>query len=615
MAPMSDDDNQDVAMAQCGACDSIIPLDSQVCQDCGVRIGGISKEVLGECGACGVLLPVDSISCNKCGVFFVDINDKAEITSDNDETDLSNPVEITDSDEITIESDHIDEVEDDVTETEIETHVEYEIDDVIETEVAVEEIQEDTEDHVEEEESTDGQETADVSTEKVELSEDEEDVVEEEQYIETTSEDIEEGSVEEGNEISPEDEEEVSIEESLEEEQDQDSTEDDVDESQIETEEQDGVDEAVVKIAFENLALAIAEQNMTAAEAFMQIDTSDDNKIDAPELQKGIQNIAGEKLTPKEITAILDYLDADSNRRIDSSEFFTKIEELRIGISQGKLPKVKQFPSPTQKFLMGKKANDIFYPIMYFLMAAFVGLWVVNGMGLLVDGTGGNVVYEGHTDANGDELESGFWDICNEDIDNIPEECSGTVRLNEVYPCDPKLDSNDCANSLTPFSGENGASSMPAGFYTDGYIFIGLGVVGLLLTFYLHKMYAPKLRKIAKGDNASQEEEDSEIEDDDSEDADEQNDEAEEQSELEDDELEEDSDEDEEYDDEDYDDEDYEDDDEIDVGSWIGLEIDGEEYFGEILEFNDDKGTVTIETEEGEEITGDQDDMFLEDDE
>ena len=612
---MSDDDNQDVAMAQCGACDSIIPLDSEVCQDCGVRIGGISEEVLGECGSCGVLLPVDSISCDKCGVFFVDINDKAEITSDNDETDLSDPVEITDSDEIIIESNHIDEVEDDVTETEIETHVEYEIDDVIETDVAVEETQEDTEDHVEEEESTDGQEIADVSTEKVELSEDEEDVVEEEEYIETTSEDIEEGSVEEGNESSPEDEEEVSIEESLEEDLDQDSTEDDVDESQIEIEEQDGVDEAVVKIAFENLALAIAEQNMTAAEAFMQIDTSDDNKIDAPELQKGIQNIAGEKLTPKEITAILDYLDADSNRRIDSTEFFTKIDELRIGISQGKLPKVKQFPSPTQKFLMGKKANDIFYPIMYFLMAAFVGLWVVNGMGLLVDGTGGNVVYEGHTDANGDELESGFWDICKEDIDNIPEGCSGTVRLNEVYPCDPKLDSNDCANSLTPFSGENGASSMPAGFYTDGYIFIGLGVAGLLLTFYLHKMYAPKLRKIAKGDNDSPEEEDSEIEDDDSEDADEQNDEAEEQSELEDDELEEDSDEDEEYDDEDYDDEDYEDNDEIDVGSWIGLEIDGEEYFGEILEFNDDKGTVTIETEEGEEITGDQDDMFLEDDE
>ena len=51
----------------------------------------------------------------------------------------------------------------------------------------------------------------------------------------------------------------------------------------------------------------------------------------------------------------------------------------------------------------------------------------------------------------------------------------------------------------------------------------------------------------------------------------------------------------------------------IDVGDWIGLEVDGQEFFGEILEFDDDEGTVTIETEDGEEITGDQEDMFLDD--
>ena len=39
----------------------------------------------------------------------------------------------------------------------------------------------------------------------------------------------------------------------------------------------------------------------------------------------------------------------------------------------------------------------------------------------------------------------------------------------------------------------------------------------------------------------------------------------------------------------------------------------GDEFFGEIIEFDDDDGTVTIETEDGEELTGDQDDMFLED--
>ena len=62
------------------------------------------------------------------------------------------------------------------------------------------------------------------------------------------------------------------------------------------------------------------------------------------------------------------------------------------------------------------------------------------------------------------------------------------------------------------------------------------------------------------------------------------------------------------------DDDDYDDDD-IDVGDYIGLDIVGEEFFGEIIEFDDDEGTVTIETDDGEEVTGDQDDMFLEDDE
>ena len=56
----------------------------------------------------------------------------------------------------------------------------------------------------------------------------------------------------------------------------------------------------------------------------------------------------------------------------------------------------------------------------------------------------------------------------------------------------------------------------------------------------------------------------------------------------------------EEDDDEEDEDDEYDDDD-IDVGDWVGLEIDGEEFFGEIVEFDDDEGTVTIETEDGEE--------------
>ena len=58
---------------------------------------------------------------------------------------------------------------------------------------------------------------------------------------------------------------------------------------------------------------------------------------------------------------------------------------------------------------------------------------------------------------------------------------------------DPALDANKCENSLTPFSGENGASSMPAGFYSDGIFMIILGVIGLC-----NCIFASSLRQITQ---------------------------------------------------------------------------------------------------------------------
>ena len=49
---MSEDENQDIPMAECGACGSIIPLDSDSCPNCGAIFTGVSDEELGECGAC-----------------------------------------------------------------------------------------------------------------------------------------------------------------------------------------------------------------------------------------------------------------------------------------------------------------------------------------------------------------------------------------------------------------------------------------------------------------------------------------------------------------------------------------------------------------------------------
>ena len=613
------EENLDTPMAQCGACDSIVPLDSESCPNCGIRFGGVTDEQLGECGACSAIIPADSESCPDCGVSFVAVEEAtseapveatpaAPITDNlEDLNDIILPE--TGSEDEAAEEAHPAAEEEDVEPAVEETSFEEETEsDIVEEETPTDDVEIDSViDEVEEavSEVVEEESAADIVEESVAQEETESDVVEEESTtgevdIESLIDDVEEALADEMAEASEASEEE-----------------------DPEEPEEDAIDDGAVAMAFDNLALAIADSGMTAAEAFGEIDTSEDQMIDAPELQKGIEKIAGEKLSPKHVTAILNYLDKDGNRRVDPAELIKALEDLRIGIQPGKMPKVKTFPSPTQKFLMGKKANDIVYPIAYFLMVTFIGLWVVNGVGLLVDGTGGTIVYEGGVDQFGDDIEVTNWNLCTSDaLDELPDPCFGTVEVGQTYPCDPAVDENKCANSLTPFSGENGASSMPAGFYGDGVAMIVLGVIGLAVTAYLHLIYAPSLRDKVREKSGKSDSEDSE-DDDDGEESEEEDlaEEEEDESALEapkDLEIDDDSDDDDEHEDdddedesEDDDDEDYDDD--IDVGDWIGLEVDGEEFFGEIVEFDDDEGTVTIETEDGEEITGDQDDMFLED--
>ena len=116
---------------------------------------------------------------------------------------------------------------------------------------------------------------------------------------------------------------------------------------------------------------------------------------------------------------------------------------------------------------------------------------------MLVDGSGGTVVYDGGTDQWGGEITQANWNLCQSDaFDEMIDPCKGTVSVGETYPCDPALDPNKCQNSLTPFSGTNGASSMPAGFYGDGIFMIILGL--LVSRRLIFTVYAPSLRDRAK---------------------------------------------------------------------------------------------------------------------
>ena len=612
--------DEEIPMAQCGACNSIIPLDSESCPNCGVRFGEVSEQEMGECGACQAIIPADSTSCPSCGAVFVEteqISSAEETMAEDPVIEESVPIieepepdEIVDEQvqEIEMDSSDLDEVETSTVDTTVE-----EVDDSPIDEEVTEEIAEVQDDEVEEPTSQ-VEEKPEEDIEIVSAPELDSEPTDESQEDETipaesaNEEDVMEDADSEGDNIDSmmddlvDDLEETEVEESEE-----------VDEEpEVEKEPETVIEDSEVVMAFENLALAIAAKGMTAAEAFGEMDTSEDNVIDAPELQKGIEKIAGEKLIPKHVTAILNYLDSDGDRRVNPNELVKALEDLRIGIQPGKMPKVKSFPSPIQKLLMGKKANDILYPISYFLMVTFIGIWVVNGMGLIVDGSGGTVVYEGGTDQWGGEITEANWNLCQSDaFDEMIDPCQGTVSVGETYPCDPALDPNKCQNSLTPFSGENGASSMPAGFYGDGIFMIILGIIGVAATAYLHLIYAPSLRERAKKGSSKEdedEEEEDEVEDEDSDDEDDFEEE-ESESALEapvDLEVADDSDDEDDSDEEEYDDD-------IDIGDWIGLEVDGDEFFGEIIEFDDDEGTVTIETEDGDEITGDQEDMFLDD--
>ena len=258
----------------------------------------------------------------------------------------------------------------------------------------------------------------------------------------------------------------------------------------------------------------------------------------------------------------------------------------------------KEFPTPMQAAMMSKKWNDVWWPLIHAAFFAFILIWVVNGLGLIVDGSGGPVALEtSYGVGSGDFLEG------------------------DIYPCDADIQVDNCDNSLTPFSGES--SSMPKGFYADGIFFILLGAMGMVGSMFTHLVLAKGWRARAKAmkEVESDSEDAKEAADDEDEgDSDlkivpslsneEDNDDSGSDEDISEEENSEDEEEGEDFADEE-DGDDSEDD--IDIGSHIGLTIDEEEYFGVIIEFDDEDELVTIKEDgSGDELTGYQDDMFLE---
>ena len=239
---------------------------------------------------------------------------------------------------------------------------------------------------------------------------------------------------------------------------------------------------------------------------------------------------------------------------------------------------------------MSKQWHDVFWPLIHTGLAILIVAALANGLFPFVDGEGGTVELE--TDAGDGWMNA----------DGI------VIDEGQAYPCDSTVQVGECKNSLTPLAGD--ASSMPGGFYLDGIILMIFSTIGLIGSLYTHLVLAPSWRARVKAmkdvseDKADVQES---LEDDETE---------EESEELEDDvETEDDDTEDDETEDESSEEESDSEDEELDIGSYVGVDIDGEEYYGTIVEFDDDEDTVTIEEEEsGDEITAYQDEMFVPED-
>lgn len=377
---MSDAEEKDIPMAECGSCRAIIALDSKECPECGISFSGVSEEALGECGACNSLVPLDSKSCPECGVYFVadDVLDVLREWFTNTGIDAKVLFAKFDSDsDGSIDSEELKEGLlklnlADLPPSQIDrliSEVDGDNDGVISLEELVAAINGD--------ELPDESPPADSPKEysenvvervmkKFEITDKDAFLLYAKEFDENENDYLTEAELKKAAEsfTTIEDEEvtdeEVSVESNdsatvVEDapsgESDEDVTEDDATESGDEDGSEEVTEETTDEVAEDNETIvdnqddeiesspeeylsiflqAAEEQNLTIRTIFESMDINDDGVIDGPELQSGINEIAGEYLSPGEIMSIISLVDKDSDGRVNALELVEIIESMDI---------------------------------------------------------------------------------------------------------------------------------------------------------------------------------------------------------------------------------------------------------------------------------------------
>ena len=368
---MSEAEEKDIPMAECGSCRAIIPLDSKECPECGINFSGVSEEALGECGACNALVPLDSKSCPECGVYFVadevldvlrewfnntGIDAKvlfakfdsdsdgsidseelkegllklnladlppsqidrliSEVDDDNDGViSLEELVAAINGDELTDESSATDSAKE-YSENVVERVMKkFEITDKDAFLLYAKEFDENDNDYLTEAELKKAAESftivedEEVTDEEVLVESDDSGTVEEDTLSEESDDDVTEDFATELDDGEGKQE--------VTEETTADVAEDD---------ETDSSPKEYLSIFFQ----AAKEQDMTIRTIFESMDIDEDGVIDGPELQSGINEIAGEYLSPGEVMAIISLVDKDSDGRVNALELVDIIESMDI---------------------------------------------------------------------------------------------------------------------------------------------------------------------------------------------------------------------------------------------------------------------------------------------
>ena len=658
------DENEEIAMAECGSCRAIVPITSENCPECGVSFSGVSDEALGECGACNALVPLDSTKCPECGVVFVaddvidilrtwmatnsmdvktlfgrfDTNGDGRIDSEELKSGLLslnladlppsqveklvNAIDedgdsLVDLDELQtiIGGEELEEDAESIPEETSEGDMELEYNENVLSKVMIaSEINDsDKEEFLEFAKDFNSDDNSYLKKDELQTAADawnaRDDTVESDDEVHESGEEVivtdEESVVEEAEEVETEEVEEDSEEaetEEVEEESEEVETEEVEEDSEDEEVEEDSDDELddlehterTISQIYEDILDSIDEQELTLATAFGNMDEDGNRMITRVELGSKLSKFLDYELTDKELDAMMESMDENSDGNIDMIEFVDSIEsheDTIASLEDEEAETVKTFPTKWHTRFMSKKWHDVFWPLIHTGLAIMIIAALANGLFPFVDGEGGTVLLETE-DGNG-------W----MNAQNI------VIEEGDAYPCEPTVQVGDCKNSLTPLAGD--ASSMPGGFYFDGILLMALGTVGLIASLYTHLVLAPSWRARVKAmkevseDKADVQEslEDQEDTQDDTEE------ELDEETEEEPDEESVDE------PDDDMESEEESDSDELDIGSYVGVDIDGEEYYGTILEFDDDEDTVTIEEDEtGDEITAYQDEMFIPED-